>query len=41
MPQPDHPAVRTGGNPHGLINPRGLINLSDEDMMLFMFGGYG
>ena len=29
-----HFAMLKGGNLHGLINP------SDEDMMLFMFGGY-
>jgi hypothetical protein len=32
--KPGHLALLKGGNLHGLINP------SDEDMMLFMFGGY-
>jgi hypothetical protein len=32
--QSGHLALLKGGNLHGLINP------SDEDMMLFMFGGY-
>jgi mannose-6-phosphate isomerase-like protein (cupin superfamily) len=32
--KPGHLALLKGGNLHGLINP------SDEDMILFMFGGY-
>ena len=32
--RPGHLAMLKGGNLHGLINP------SDEDLMLFMFGGY-
>lgn len=32
--KPGHLAMLEGGNLHSLINP------SDEDLLLFMFGGY-